>query len=321
MAELARGWYVVETSRRLGHRPVPLRLAGRELVAWRTRRGVPVVMGRYCPHQGAALDLGEVRGESLRCAFHHWRYDATGACVAAPDTRRIPDDVAAAVLPVWEGIGYVWAWVGSARPDYPPPTFSHLDADAPAHRRYAFAFQTNAPARRILENGFDVPHFAVVHGIDADLRLAWDHNTEPHLLAARLSAQSVRPPSPIDRVLPGIGPLCLDLRSSASYQVLTFELDGAPVAHELLAVTPTGPGSTTMRGWTVMPRGRGLAGTRAAFWGYRLQHWEGTRSDLRVYRNAVDTDGSVNTADDEGVLRFRQFYRRYAPDDVPAAAA
>lgn len=158
-----------------------------------------------------------------------------------------------------------------------------------------------------------MPHFAVVHGIDADLQLSWRRDTEPHLIAARLTAESIRLPSPIDRLMT-IGPLCLDLQSTASYQILTFELDGVPVAHELLALTPGTVDSTTMRGWTVMPRAKGVLGSGAAFWGYRLQHRQGTRSDLRVYRNAVATDGSINTADDEGVLRFRQFYRGWLGD-------
>lgn len=307
---LARGWYVAAASARVGRRPRAAVLAGHEVVVWRTGAGAAVVMDRFCPHQGAALELGRVVDGALRCAFHHWRFDGDGTCVDAPATRRVPQGASARVHPSWEGLGFVWSWVGSAVPEYPPPTFPPLGREAPAHRRYAFAFDTNAPARRVLENGFDLPHFPVVHGIAGDLRLTWDDEADQHTIGARITTDSLALPAPLDR-LPGLGRLCLHLRSTPSYQVLTFELNDRPVAHELLALTPVSQGATTMRGWTVMPRTGGLLGSAPVFWGYRLQHWLGTRSDLRIYRDAEDTDGSINTADDEGVLRFRKFHRRW----------
>lgn len=310
---LARGWYVAATSAKVGNRPRRLDLAGREFVAWRTRSGVPAVMSRYCPHQGAALELGRVDGETLRCPFHHWRFAADGECVAAPATRRIPAGAAASVLPIWEGLGLVWAWVGSATPQYPPPSFPPMDPGAAAHRRYAFTFTANASARRVLENGFDVPHFAVVHDIPADLVLDWE-SAQDHVLAARLTTHDLRVPRPLDRFL-RVGQLGLHLSSTPSYQTLTFALDGVPVAHELLALTPVGPGVTIMRGWTVMPRSRTLLGSIATFWGYRWQHRRGTQDDLRIYQHATDVDSTVNTSDDEGVLRFRRFYRRWTAED------
>lgn len=309
--DLARGWYVATTSAGVRRRPRPVVVAGRELVVWRAGAGDAVVMDRFCPHQGAALELGTIVDGALRCPFHHWRFDTGGSCVAAPSTRRIPAGVSAVVHPSRELYGYVWVWIGSAEPEYPPPDFPHLEPGAPAHRRYSFQQYTSASARRILENGFDVPHFPVVHGIAADLQLDWSPWCDEHTLAARLTVESLPLPSPLDRVM-SIRWLCLNLRSTPSYQTLTFELNGTPVAHELLALTPSEQGATTLRGWTVVPRSPGLLGTAAVFWGYRLQHWLGTRSDLRIYRDVEETDGSVNTADDAGVLRFRQFYRRWS---------
>ncbi|MET7319027.1 Rieske 2Fe-2S domain-containing protein [Streptomyces sp. NPDC005549] len=309
--DLARGWYVAERSTRVGRRPRPAVVAGTEVVVWRTGDGAAVVMDRFCPHQGAALELGRVVDGDLRCAFHHWRFDGEGTCVAAPSTRRVPRGTTARVHPSWEGLGYVWTWRGSAVPEYPPPDFPHLGPAAPAHRRYRFAFDTNATARRVLENGFDLPHFPVVHGIAGDLRLTWDAEENKHTMGARITTDSIALPAPLDRRPGGLGRLCLHLRSTPSYQVLTFELDDRPVAHELLAVTPVARDRTTMHGWTVVPRAGGLLGSAPVFWAYRLQHWWGTRADLRIYRDAEETDGSINTPDDEGVLRFRQFHRHW----------
>lgn len=94
-------------------------------------------------------------------------------------------------------------------------------------------------------------------------------------------------------------------------QRLTF-LDGdRPLAKELLAITPVRPGHTVFQGWSLVRQSPGLTGSAPAFWAYRYQHWLGTRQDLAIYRDAVDTDGSVNEPHDEGILRYRRYYRKW----------
>ena len=39
----------------------------------------------FCPHLGAHLGYGGLVEEStIRCPFHAWRFDGTGACVEVP---------------------------------------------------------------------------------------------------------------------------------------------------------------------------------------------------------------------------------------------
>jgi len=56
-------------------------LDGRVVVV-RGEDGRARVMSAYCPHLGADLSLGTVAGSTVRCAFHHWRYDDAGRCIA-----------------------------------------------------------------------------------------------------------------------------------------------------------------------------------------------------------------------------------------------
>jgi phenylpropionate dioxygenase-like ring-hydroxylating dioxygenase large terminal subunit len=312
---LARGWYVAATSETVKAGLVPVVVAGRELVVWRDGSGRPVVMDRYCPHQGASLALGRVVDDTVRCPFHHWRFAADGQCVMAPDTRRVPPGVRAGNVPAHEAQGLVWAWIGSEQVEYPPPAFPDPRQHRRTHRSYRFRFTTEAPPRRVLENGFDTSHFPVVHGLvsPTPLELEWMPCGRPDTVAARLVVSDLDVPAPLNRWI-RMGELALRLVSSPSYQTLTFDIDGRPLARELLAVTPVAPGQTVMHGWTTIARSSDLWGSAAAFWGYRLQHWQGTVADLRIYRQSLDTDGSINTSLDEGVLRFRQFYRRWVGD-------
>jgi len=317
--ELAAAWYVALPSGRLGRRPVGLQLFGTPVVAWRDGGGRPVVMERRCPHQGADLSLGRVTDGSLRCPFHHWRFDASGACVEASGAARIPAGARVRSYPVAERYGFVWVWYGGVEPLYEVPDFPPLTGSLGPVRRYAFTYRTPVPPRRVLENAFDPAHFRFVHGLPrrTSPTLAW--LTDPAAtgvngapigadawVGARLDVPLRLPVVP-ERMSAG-RPLSLVVDGWPGGQRLTFQLGDRAIAKELLAVTPVRPGLTVFQGWTVMPRSRGLLGSPAVLWAYRCQHWLGTLQDLEIYRDVAPTDGSVNEPQDQGVLRFRKYY-------------
>lgn len=313
---LAAAWYAAMPARRLGDRPLALELFGRPLVAWREGAGRPVVMSRFCPHQGASLALGKVLGGSLRCPFHHWRFDGTGACVDVPGAARIPTTARIlGVYPVAERHGFVWVWYGTPEPAYDVPSFPPLEGDGWGYRRYNFTYRTPAPPRRILENAFDPAHFRFVHGIPTDGQPVLRWLTDP----ADAAENGTPPPRAawagarleVPLRLPGLSAgrtVTLLVDGWPGGQRLTFLYKGRPLAKELLAITPVRLGHTVFQGWSMVRRSRGPLGSAVAFWMYRNQHWLGTRQDLEIYRDVVATDGSVNEPQDEGVLRYRRYY-------------
>lgn len=60
--------------------------------------GQAVVLEDRCPHRGAPLSAGKLIGDTLQCAYHGWRFNTLGACVAIPgltettscDDKRVP---------------------------------------------------------------------------------------------------------------------------------------------------------------------------------------------------------------------------------------
>src|SRR5439155_17753312 len=64
--------------------PVRVRLLGEDLVAFRDSAGRVGLLGANCPHRGASLFFGRNEEEGLRCVYHGWKYDVTGACVDMP---------------------------------------------------------------------------------------------------------------------------------------------------------------------------------------------------------------------------------------------
>lgn len=77
MAREGGGWCVLDASRRIGEQPRKLRVAGRDLVVWRTDEGV-VAAPNACPHMGAELHEGRVEDGEVVCPWHGLKLGAKG---------------------------------------------------------------------------------------------------------------------------------------------------------------------------------------------------------------------------------------------------
>lgn len=108
-----------------GGAPLRVRLLGSDLVAFRGEEGSLGLLDEHCPHRRASLALARVEGCSLRCIYHGWRLDASGAVVEVPSEGERSAQFAARVptsrYRVREGGGLVWAFLGAGVPPELPP--------------------------------------------------------------------------------------------------------------------------------------------------------------------------------------------------------
>jgi nitrite reductase/ring-hydroxylating ferredoxin subunit len=163
MSELAppQGWYYVGPSGRFGRKPVPVRVARKDLVVYRLDSGALSAVSRYCCHMSSDLSLACVEKDRIRCQFHGWEFDPSGACVRIPGSDEIPAFAKLRSYPVAERNGSVFA-LASARESFPLPFFwgedpSRFICSRPRRIRYEGAWQM------IVANGFDVAHMATFH--------------------------------------------------------------------------------------------------------------------------------------------------------------
>ena len=102
--------------------PLRLKLLGEELIAFRVTSGKVGVIPNSCPHRGASLFFGRNEEEGLRCVYHGWKFDVTGACVdmpSEPAESNFRNKVRAKAYPTYERGGVVWTYMGPR--DVPPP--------------------------------------------------------------------------------------------------------------------------------------------------------------------------------------------------------
>jgi phenylpropionate dioxygenase-like ring-hydroxylating dioxygenase large terminal subunit len=123
------GWYaVVESSELLPGDVRELRAFGQDLVLFRTESGRAHVVDAYCPHLGAHLAAwpedkpARAEGETIRCPFHHWRFDGRGRCVEIPYSKSVPaafrEKQVLRSWPVEELMGLIFVW---HHPNEAPP--------------------------------------------------------------------------------------------------------------------------------------------------------------------------------------------------------
>ena len=77
----ARGWHCLgQASDYKDGKPHRLDIFGTRLVAFTGEDGGIRILDAWCPHMGADLALGEVKGNAIVCRFHGWHWNGDGAC-------------------------------------------------------------------------------------------------------------------------------------------------------------------------------------------------------------------------------------------------
>src|SRR3954466_9487982 len=95
--------------------PMRLRLLGENLIAFRTTSGAVGLIQNSCPHRGASMFFGRNEEEGLRCVYHGWKFDVTGACVdmpSEPAESNFKNKVRTTAYACAERNGIIWAYMG-----------------------------------------------------------------------------------------------------------------------------------------------------------------------------------------------------------------
>lgn len=144
--------------------PVRVRLLGEDLVAFRDTEGRVGLLDAYCPHRRPSLFWGRNEECGLRCVYHGWKFDVTGACVDMPNEP--PDStfrhkVKTTAYPTFEAAGVVWTYMGPAELEPPKPDYEWLRMPA----EYVFVSKTFEACNWVqaMEGGIDTSHSSFAH--------------------------------------------------------------------------------------------------------------------------------------------------------------
>src|SRR5690349_202981 len=146
--------------------PLRLRLLGENLIAFRTTSGDVGIMQNACPHRGASMFFGRNEEEGLRCVYHGWKFDVSGACVdmpSEPAESNFKSKVRAVSYPARERNGVVWVYMGRSAE---PPGLPELEANLVPADTHTHVIQTILPESnymQALEGDIDTAHSNSLH--------------------------------------------------------------------------------------------------------------------------------------------------------------
>jgi phthalate 4,5-dioxygenase oxygenase subunit len=144
--------------------PLRLRLLGENLIAFRATSGAVGVVADACPHRGASLFFGRNEEEGLRCVYHGWKFDTTGACVdmpSEPAESNFRGKVRVRAYACVERNGIVWTYMG---PRAIPPELPHLEVNMLAGGEVAASkILRDCNWMQALEGDIDTSHLSFLH--------------------------------------------------------------------------------------------------------------------------------------------------------------
>jgi phthalate 4,5-dioxygenase len=161
---MRRYWQPVALSAELAADvPLPLRLLGEDLVAFRDAKGAPALIGRRCPHRGVDLSYGRVEGGGLRCIYHGWLFSGEGRCLEQPGepaASTYKDEIRPTAYPCREAGGIVFAYLG---PGKPPRLSSFPFFAAEPAQRWVTKIHHDCNYLQASEGNVDPQHLSYLH--------------------------------------------------------------------------------------------------------------------------------------------------------------
>ena len=117
----------------------------------------------WCPHLGADLSLGQCVDGNIRCAYHHWRFDAAGNCVHIPTGDKIPPGARIFSYPTGEAWGLIWAFNGET-PFFAVPRIPGVEQGDLAFEARLRGIR-QVPPWVSTSNGVDFQHLRTLHNL------------------------------------------------------------------------------------------------------------------------------------------------------------
>jgi phenylpropionate dioxygenase-like ring-hydroxylating dioxygenase large terminal subunit len=165
MTNLRGFWHPVARTEDVTAAPLRVVLLDTAVVLFRSGASV-VALADFCIHRGTPLSLGGITEHgTIRCGYHGWEYDRTGACVripARPEGTSIPVKARTETYRTVEHDGLVW--VALHEPVAPLPAWPIPDGQADDFRVVLLPGETwNSSAGRVIDNFLDIAHLPFVH--------------------------------------------------------------------------------------------------------------------------------------------------------------
>jgi phenylpropionate dioxygenase-like ring-hydroxylating dioxygenase large terminal subunit len=188
--------------------PVRVKLLSERLLAFRDTHGRYGLIDEFCAHRGVSLWFGRNEEGGLRCPYHGWKYDVTGACLEVPSEPAesgFCNKIKLKSYPLIKIGPVLWTYMGPAEKTPPHPEFEFArvpDANCFTSKRLQECNWLQA-----MEGGIDSSHVSWLH------RGALD--SDPLFKGARGNSYNLGDARPVFEVVEHPGGLYIGARRNA----------------------------------------------------------------------------------------------------------
>jgi len=187
--------------------PVRVKLLSEDLLAFRDSEGRVGLVDEFCPHRRVSLWFGRNEMGGIRCAYHGWKFSASGECLEVPSEEAsgtFKKSVRLLSYPCIEQGGVVWTYMGPPELKPPFPEFEWMQV--PASHRYVCKRIQESNYLQAMEGGIDSSHVSFLH--------SGELHTDP-LHKGTQGAQYQRDATPQFEVMESAGGLLIGARRRA----------------------------------------------------------------------------------------------------------
>ncbi|MFD5812511.1 Rieske 2Fe-2S domain-containing protein [Rhodococcus aetherivorans] len=164
----ARGWHCLGLAKTFHDgKPHQIKVFGTDLVVFEDSKGALHVLDAFCRHMGGNLARGEIKGDTIACPFHDWRWGGDGRCAEVPYARRTPKIARTKSWINMERNGLLFVWndpQGNPPPaDVTIPGIPDYGTDTWSEWTWNTFHVTGSNCREIVDNVVDMAHLFYVH--------------------------------------------------------------------------------------------------------------------------------------------------------------
>jgi len=245
--EYPRGWFMIAEAKELDAGPMAVSHFGKDFALYRGESGRIVLLDAYCKHMGTHLTASSsahivasdqqahIEGDSIRCPYHAWRYNADGHVddILYHDGP-CPKSASITSYPVREVMGMVLMWhhPEGGDPEFEPPYVDWWDQDKVIKQDMDHLGEVPIHGIEINDNMADCWHLGPTHGSPCEY---FENEMRDHLLVQRQGGYLAPYEAHLDSVTwYGAGPGIL----------LSKQTFGGVTMFEIICSTPVENGTT-----------------------------------------------------------------------------
>ncbi|ANY22209.1 Rieske 2Fe-2S domain-containing protein [Gordonia terrae] len=322
-ARYARGWHCLGLLTDFTDgQPHQITAFGTELVVFAGEDGKLNVLNAFCPHMGGNLAQGTVKGNTIACPFHDWRWQGNGKCADIPYARRVPPLARTKSWPTLEsnGLLYVWNDPQNRKPpaDITIPAVAGYGEDGWTDWVWRKTEVTGSHCRELVDNIVDMAHFFYVHyGMPTYFKNVFEGHVATQVMKSKPRADAADASIGSNYDQEGM--------SDASYFGPSFMIDKlwVNVPHDQESnVTlinchyPVSADSFVLQYGVIVKKPEGLTDEEAD--GMAAMIAEGVaigfEQDVKIWKNKSRIDNPLLSEEDGPVYQLRRWYEQFYVD-------